>query len=295
MIAYVARRAIYLFLVMVGAGLAVCVLLAFVPDAQLEASAIERTFDNLHTLFTLDFGGQSRAENFPLWEVLWERGRTSLLLISGATFLLVLVGVGGVLLAVLNPGSYVLKGVIDVLRALSTVPILVWAFVFLMLSGALFGVFPNYNNLSSASGVEVLLIYATPILVLFLGDGMLSDLIDSTTGEVEREMGSPYVQSLWARGMDEKLHVVRGITGPVIIAVSSKVSYLIGGTIVVEFIFNFQGLAYQIYQSVVGVKDYPLVIAATMLFVVLVLGMHLFGEIVRRMLDPRIAAVGEGA
>jgi peptide/nickel transport system permease protein len=292
MIAYVARRVVYLFLVMVGAGITVCVLLAFVPDARLEASAMERTVDNLHTLFTLDFGGLSRAENFPLWEVLWDRGLTSLLLISGATFLLVLVGVGGVFLAVMRPSSYVLNGIVRGLRALSTMPILVWAFIFLMLSGALFGVFPNYNNLSSASGGEVLLIYATPILVLSLGDGMLSDLIDSTTGEVEREMGSAYVQSLWARGMDERIHVLRGITGPVIIAVSSKISYLIGGTIVVEFIFNFQGLAYQIYQSVVGVKDYPLVIAATMLFVVVVLGMHLFGEVVRRALDPRIAASG---
>jgi len=292
MLPYIAQRAVYLFLVMVGAGVTVCVLLAFVPDARLEASAMERVVDNLRTLSTLDFGGLSKAENFPLWEVLWDRGLTSLLLISGATFLLVLVGVGGVFLAVLRPGAYVLNGIIGGFRALSTVPILVWAFILLMLSGALFGVFPNYNNLSSASGGEVLLIYATPILVLFLGDGMLSDLIDSTAGEVERELSSAYIQSVWARGMDEKLHVVRGITGPVIIAVSSKVSYLIGGTIVVEFIFNFQGLAYQIYQSVVGVKDYPLVIAATMLFVIVVLGMHLLGEVVRRALDPRVAASG---
>jgi len=292
MLPHIAQRAVYLFLVMVGAGVTVCVLLAFVPDARLEASAMERVVDNLRTLSTLDFGGLSKAENFPLWEVLWDRGLTSLLLISGATFLLVLVGVGGVFLAVLRPGAYVLNGIIGGFRALSTVPILVWAFILLMLSGALFGVFPNYNNLSSASGGEVLLIYATPILVLFLGDGMLSDLIDSTAGEVERELSSAYIQSVWARGMDEKLHVVRGITGPVIIAVSSKVSYLIGGTIVVEFIFNFQGLAYQIYQSVVGVKDYPLVIAATMLFVIVVLGMHLLGEVVRRALDPRVAASG---
>jgi len=290
---YVVRRAVYLLLVMIGAGVTVCVLLAFVPDAQVEASATERTLDNLRTLFTFDFGGLSKAENFPMWEVLWDRGLTSLLLISGATVLLVVVGVGVVFFAMLHPGSFVLNGIVSGLRALSTVPILVWAFIFLMLSGALFGVFPNYNNLARASGLEVFLIYATPILVLFLGDGLLSDLIDSTKGEVERELSSAYVQSLRARGMDEKLHVVRGITGPVIIAVSSKVSYLIGGTIVVEFIFNFQGLAYQIYQSVVGVKDYPLVIAATMLFVVLVLGMHLFGEVTRRLLDPRIAVSGE--
>lgn len=293
MVPYLVHRVVYLLLVMIGAGVTVCLLLAFVPDAQLEASATERTLENLRTLFTFDFGGLSKAENFFLWEVLWDRGLTSLLLISGATLLLLFFGVGVVFFAVLHPGSYVLNGIVSGLRALSTVPILVWAFIFLMLSGTLFGVFPNYNNLTRASGLEVFLIYATPILVLFLGDGLLSDLIDSTKGEVERELSSAYVQSLWARGMDAKLHVVRGITGPVIIAVSSKVSYLIGGTIVVEFIFNFQGLAYQIYQSVVGVKDYPLVIAATMLFVVFILGMHLFGEVARRLLDPRIAASGE--
>jgi peptide/nickel transport system permease protein len=65
---------------------------------------------------------------------------------------------------------------------------------------------------------------------------------------------------------------------------------LIAGTIVVEYVFNWRGLGFQIWSavSVTGAKDYPFILAATMLFTGLIIGLNFASEVAAMASDPRL-------
>jgi peptide/nickel transport system permease protein len=87
-----------------------------------------------------------------------------------------------------------------------------------------------------------------------------------------------------------RYHLVRGLIPPTLATLAGKLSYLIGGSVVVEYVFGWQGLAYQVLDSLTtsGPKDYPFILAATMLFVGLSVLLHLTSELVSLASDPRL-------
>jgi len=284
----IANRVGFSLLVFAGAGVVVALALSFVPDRSIDLSTPERFRTYLYTLFSFDYGA-SEQYNVPLSVLLWDRGLNSLMLIGGAVLMLGAVGVSLGVGSAFRPGSYGLKIGIGIAHAFSAVPVLVWAFLLLILSGAGFGVYPNFNVLESAAEWEKIFFYGVPILSLGLGDGMLSDIIRNVRNEAQRELEKPHVRALRARNVPVLVHVWQGIVSQVFSAITNKISYLVSGTIVVEVIFDIRGLAWLIYRSVAKApKEYSLVLAATMLFVGIVVVLNVLGEIVSVMTDPRL-------
>lgn len=288
MIYRVLSRAGFALLVFAGAGVVMALALSFVPDRSTDLSALERFYTYLYTLFSFDYGA-SEQYNVPLSVLLWDRGLNSLMLIGGAVFILGAAGISLGVSSAFRPESYGLNIGTSTAHALSAVPVLVWAFLLLIVSGAGFGVYPNFNVLESAAEWEKIFFYGVPILSLGLGDGMLSDIIRNVRNETKRELEKPYIRALQARNVPVLGHVWRGIVSQVFSTITNKISYLVSGTIVVEVIFDIRGLAWLIYRSVAETpKEYSLVLAATMLFVGIVIVLNVLGETVSVMTDPRL-------
>jgi ABC-type dipeptide/oligopeptide/nickel transport system permease component len=287
MILVVLRRIGFALLVLLGVGFVVSLALSFVPDTATDASVLERWGMYLHVLLTFDYGLVDSV-NRPMSALLWYSGQVTLILIGGALVLTMALGVPLGIGRALRPESRVLGWATGVAHALSSIPILVWAFGLLALSTAAFGVAPSFNNLGGAGGAETFLIYAAPICSLALGDGILSDVIRHVRSEAEQEVDQTYVRALRARRAPVLRHVWRGIVGPVFTVVSNKIAYLISGTIVVEYVFSAQGLAYQVYYAIESTKEYEVVLAATVLFVAVTVLLKLLSEFVALIADPRL-------
>jgi peptide/nickel transport system permease protein len=283
------RRIGFALLVLAGAGGAVALALSFVPDSTTDASVLERCGTYLRVLFTFDYG-MVDSVNRPMWTLLWAHGQITLTLIGGALSLMLVIGIPLGVGRALWPDSHILRWAAGAAHSLSSIPILVWAFALLALSTAVFGVAPSFMNLERAGGGETFLIYAAPILSLALGDGILSDIIRHVRSEAEQEMDRTYMRALQARQVPVLRHVWRGIVGPVFTVVSNKIAYLISGTIVVEYVFGAQGLAWRIYWSIERTKEYEVVLAATLLFVAVTVLLKLLSELVSLMADPRLRA-----
>jgi peptide/nickel transport system permease protein len=281
------RRIGFALLVLVGAGGAVALALGFVPDSTTDASALERWGTYLHILLTFDYGTVDSV-NRSMSTLLWGRGQITLTLIGGALSSMLVIGIPLGVGRALWPESQTLGWATGAVHVLSSIPILVWAFALLALSTAVFGVAPSFSNLARADGGETFLIYAVPVLSLVLGDGILSDIIRHIRSEAEQEVDQTYVRALQARQVPVVRHVWRGIIGPVFTVVSNKIAYLISGTIVVEYVFGAQGLAWQIYWAIEGTKEYEVVLAATLLFVAVTVLLKLLSELVALMADPRL-------
>jgi len=288
MVYRISTRVGFALLVFAGAGVVMALALSFVPDRSIDLSTFERFRTYLYTLLSFDYGASERY-SVPFSVLLWDRGLNSLMLIGGAIFILGAAGVSLGVGAAFRPESYGLKVGVGVAHVLSAVPVLVWAFLLLIVSGAGFGVYPNFSVLESAAEWEKIFFYGVPILSLGLGDGMLSDIIRNVRNETQRELGKPHVRALQARNVPVLGHVWRGIVSQVFSTITNKISYLVSGTIVVEVIFDIRGLAWLIYRSVAETpKEYSLVLAATMLFVGIVVVLDVIGETISVMTDPRL-------
>jgi peptide/nickel transport system permease protein len=66
---------------------------------------------------------------------------------------------------------------------------------------------------------------------------------------------------------------------------------LVGGTVIIEMVFNLNGLGRLLLESALG-RDYPTIQAMALLVAVLVMGLSLFIDITYAWLDPRVRLTG---
>lgn len=292
MIREVIRRSVFTVLILVGVAVIVSFALSFVPDQTADATVLERWRGHLYTVLTFSYGGEDgiiASQNRALSTILWGGGLITFKLIGGGLLLVLIVGIPLGVGRALRPESRSLWGVASLAHAFSSIPILVWAFGLLVSSTALFGVAPRFSNLQGAGLWESVLIYAVPISALAFGDGIMSDVIRHVRREAEHELDQTFIRALRARQVSVSRHLFRGVVGPVFSVISNKISYLISGTIVVEYVFGARGLAYQIYSSIMSnPKGYDVILSATLLFVGLTVLLNILTEVVALVADPRL-------
>ena len=86
-------------------------------------------------------------------------------------------------------------------------------------------------------------------------------------------------------------HVLRNALMPTIAVVATQTGYLIGGLVVIETMFNYQGIGQMLYTAV-SQKDFPLIQAGVMTVGIVYLGATLLADISYSLLNPRIRLAG---
>ena len=101
-----------------------------------------------------------------------------------------------------------------------------------------------------------------------------------------------YVRTARAKGLKRtpilRRHVVRNAMIPVLTVLGLEMGTLIGGTVLVEFVFNWPGLSGYLV-SAVDARDYPEVVGIVMVISILFVFLNLVVDIVSAVLDPRIS------
>jgi peptide/nickel transport system permease protein len=64
---------------------------------------------------------------------------------------------------------------------------------------------------------------------------------------------------------------------------------LLGGTVLVEYVFNWPGLSTPLLRAVEA-RDYPMVVGIVLTISVLFLLINLIVELIHALLDPRVSA-----
>jgi peptide/nickel transport system permease protein len=146
--------------------------------------------------------------------------------------------------------------------------------------------------------------YATPLETLWglaLPAFVVSLALMPATTRVLRAtlidtIGADWVLLARSKGLTEKAillrHVFRPSLVPVITLVGVQASFAIGGQIVVEAVFGLPGVGSLMIQGVRS-RDYPLVVGAVMVFVILVMVINLVTDIVVALMDPRARIAAE--
>lgn len=117
-------------------------------------------------------------------------------------------------------------------------------------------------------------------------------------GAVVDALRQPFVRAARAKGIRETQvllgHAVRNALVPVLTLFGLQLPALFSGVVFVETIFAWPGMGRVTVQAVLA-RDYPVVMAATAVFAVLVVAGNLLADALAALTDPRRRQEGAGA
>lgn len=108
---------------------------------------------------------------------------------------------------------------------------------------------------------------------------------------VLEQLGSDYVRTLRAKGVRERriigVHAFRNALPPVLALAGITMRDLLAYTMIVEVIFRWPGLGYQLVESILN-RDYTLSQVLAVMLTFLVIAFNLLADLGQRYADPRV-------
>jgi peptide/nickel transport system permease protein len=121
--------------------------------------------------------------------------------------------------------------------------------------------------------------------------GLVAIVFRITRTSVLEALGRDHVRAARARGIGPARivirHVVRNALIPIITVLALHLGSLLGGTVLVEYVFNWPGLSGYLVRAV-ELRDYPEVTGIVLVISVLFVLLNLAVDLVYAMLDPRV-------
>ncbi len=112
-----------------------------------------------------------------------------------------------------------------------------------------------------------------------------------TRSSVLEVMQQDYIRTAWAKGLRERIivvhHAFRNCLIPIITLAGIGISMIIGGSVLVETVFNIPGMGRLLVSSVMDL-DYPYTQAITLIIAAMVIFSNLVVDLTYGWLDPRI-------
>jgi peptide/nickel transport system permease protein len=136
---------------------------------------------------------------------------------------------------------------------------------------------------------EFLRVYAMPVMTL--GFVVVAQMARMTRAAVIDQLTQPYVEMAVLKGARPTRVVLRhalpNAVGPIANAVALSLSYLLGGAIIVETIFNYPGIASLMVDAVTS-RDMPLLQTCAMIFCGAYLTLVLFADVCAIVSNPKL-------
>ncbi len=131
--------------------------------------------------------------------------------------------------------------------------------------------------------------YAMPVITL--GFVVSAQMIRMTRAAVIETINTPYVEMALLKGASRSRMVLRhalpNALGPIANAVALSLSYLVGGVIIVETIFNYPGVA-KLMVDAVSTRDLPLIQSCAMIFCISYLSLITLADMIAILANPRL-------
>jgi peptide/nickel transport system permease protein len=131
--------------------------------------------------------------------------------------------------------------------------------------------------------------YAMPVVTLTFV--VSAQMIRMSRAAVVETLNTPYVEMARLKGASRPRLVLRhalpNALGPIVNAVALSLSYLLGGVIIVETIFNYPGIA-KLMVDAVATRDLPLIQTCAIIFCLGYLALLTVADIIAILSNPRL-------
>jgi oligopeptide transport system permease protein len=100
-----------------------------------------------------------------------------------------------------------------------------------------------------------------------------------------------YIRTAWAKGLPERLvvirHVLKNSLIPVVTTLGPTFGFLITGSVIVETVFNIPGIGRAFVVAVTS-RDYPMILGTSVLLSVIIAAANLVVDVLYVFIDPRV-------
>ncbi len=150
----------------------------------------------------------------------------------------------------------------------------------------IFGIWLRWLPIAGSEGLSTLVLPA----VVLAAEAVAINL-RLVRSSVLEELGRDYVRSLYAKGLSEWrilwVHALRNALPPVIALAGIMLRTLLGYTLIVETIFRWPGLGFQLVDAILK-RDYSVAQVLALLLTFVVILFNLLADIGQQLVDPRV-------
>ncbi len=311
MIAFILRRLLLLFPVLVIVGIIVFTLIHLTPgdpaSAMLgrEATTEQKEAlreqlglnDRFHLQFInwfldalrLDFG-ESLFIGKPVTEALLDRVEPTGLLTLYSLTLSILIAIPAGVIAAVKANSFLDRLLMVMSIGGAAIPSFFFGILLILLFAVVLGWLPSggYKDLGDDPIQHFKYMLLPTVALGFSAAGLLTRLVRSTMLDVLNE---DYVRTAYAKGLPERhvilLHALRNALIPVMTVIGISLAGMLGGAVVVETVFNIPGMGRLLVQSVTR-RDFPVVQGAVMTVAAIQVLVMLLVDVLYVYVDPRV-------
>ena len=311
MTAYIIRRLLLLFPVLMIVGIIVFTLLHLAPgdpasmmlgrEATLEQKEALREQLGLNEplpvqfvdwfwgVLQLDFG-ESLFIGKPVTEALLDRVEPTGLLALYSLTLSVVIAIPAGVIAAVRPNSLLDRALMIVSISGAAIPGFFLSILLILLFAVILDWLPSGGYVDIGDDpVKHLSYMVLPAAALgFSGAGLLARVVRSTMLDTLNE---EYVRTAYAKGLTQQRvvlgHALRNALIPVMTVIGILLASLLGGAVVIETVFNIPGMGRLLVQSVTR-RDFPVVQGAVMTIAAVEILVMLLIDVLYVWVDPRI-------
>jgi peptide/nickel transport system permease protein len=234
--------------------------------------------------------GMSLAFQVPAGPLIWDAFVNSLKLAAFAFVIVVPIAILGGVVSGLLAGRVADRALTLTGISLTVLPEFVTSIVLIIVVGIWLDWLPITAEAPPGAGFFTELEYLLlPSIVLALV--LFGYIARITRAGVVEALDADYTRTAYLKGLATgvvvRRHVLRNALLPTIAVVATQVGYLFGGLIVIERIFNYQGIGLLVLNAANN-KDYPLLTSGVMVIGAVYLFATLVADLLYAALNPRI-------
>ena len=126
---------------------------------------------------------------------------------------------------------------------------------------------------------------------LILGTASAAAIMRLTRTMMLEVLRQDYIRTAWSKGLRERVviirHTIKNALIPVVTLIGLQLPILVGGSVIMENIFNLPGLG-RLMLVALNDRDYPLISGINLFFATAVIAANLITDLFYAFLDPRV-------
>jgi peptide/nickel transport system permease protein len=236
--------------------------------------------------------GNSLVDDYPVMQEIALRLPRTLELILAGALIAVVIGVPAGVYAAVHRGGAFDRVASWITALLLAVPVFVVGTLLVLVLAQMLRLMPAGGYVPFAQDpAQHLKLLTLPAIAI--AKGLAAVLFRMTRAATLDALAHDYVRTARAKGLSPRRvlvhHVLRNALMPVITVFALQLGGLLGGTVLVEYVFNWPGLSTPLLRAVEG-RDYPMVVGIVLTISGLFLLINLIMDFLYAALDPRIRA-----
>ena len=236
--------------------------------------------------------GNSLVDDFPVVSEIALRLPRTLELILAGTLLAVILGIPAGTYAALHRGGLFDRIASGAAALLLAIPVFVVGTLLVLLLAQTLKLMPAGGYVALAQDpLKHLTLLTLPAIAI--AKGLAAVVFRMTRASVLDVLSRDFVRTAKAKGLTPRRvlirHVVRNSLTPVFTVLGLHMGTLLGGTVLVEYVFNWPGLSTPLLRAVEA-RDYPMVVGIVLTISGLFLLINLAMDLLYAALDPRVRA-----